>query len=322
MNNKLDIFCTLGPSTLNKKFLKFAKGKVSLLRLNMSHVSLEELKKNINFVKKNTNTPICVDTEGAQIRTKILKKKKLKINEKFKFFKQKTANHLYPYDVYDKLKIHDYLSIGFDDLAAKIISINPKFITLKVTSAGKLEDNKGVHVINRLIKLDFLTKKDLHAIEIAKKMNIRNFALSFTNNVEDIERFKKILPTQTKIYKIESKHAVQTFNKLIKIGDNFLIDRGDLSKEMSIENIPYIQRKILKKSKEFKNKKIYIATNFLESMIINKFPTRGEANDIYSSLEMGARGIVLAAETAIGNYPEESIIFLKKMMFAYKKNLN
>ena len=173
-----------------------------------------------------------------------------------------------------------------------------------------------------LIKLDFLTKKDLHAIEIAKKMNIRNFALSFTNNVEDIERFKKILPTQTKIYKIESKHAVQTFNKLIKIGDNFLIDRGDLSKEMSIENIPYIQRKILKKSKEFKNKKIYIATNFLESMIINKFPTRGEANDIYSSLEMGARGIVLAAETAIGNYPEESIIFLKKMMFAYKKNLN
>jgi pyruvate kinase len=319
MINKLDIFCTLGPSTLNKKFLKFAKGKISLLRLNMSHVNLKELKKNIIFIKKNTNIPICVDTEGAQIRTKIIKKKKLKINDQFKFFKKKSENHLYPYDVYDKLKIRDYLSIGFDDLVAKIISKNSEFITLKVTSSGLLEDNKGIHLINRFIKLDFLTKKDLSAIEIAKKMNIRNFALSFTNNAEDIKRFKKILPTQTKIYKIESKHAVKTFNKLIRIGDNFLIDRGDLSKEMSIENIPYIQRKILKKSQEYKNKNIFIATNFLESMITNKFPTRGEANDIYSSLEMGAKGIVLAAETAIGHYPEESVNFLKKMILAYKK---
>ena len=150
-------------------------------------------------------------------------------------------------------------------------------------------------------------------------MNIRNFALSFTNTVEDIKKFKKILPTQKKIYKIESKNAVKTFNKLIKIGDNFLIDRGDLSKEVSIENIPYMQRKIVKISKQYKNKNIFIATNFLESMMKNKFPTRGEANDIYSSLEMGARGIVLAAETAIGNYPKESILFLKKMMLTYKK---
>ena len=80
-----------------------------------------------------------------------------------------------------------------------------------------------------------------------------------------------------------------------------------------------MQRKIVKKSKEYNNKNIFIATNFLESMMKNKFPTRGEANDIYSSLEMGAKGIVLAAETAIGNYPKESILFLKKMMLTYKK---
>jgi len=319
MNKKLDIFCTLGPSSINKNFLKFAKGKVSLLRLNMSHINLKELKRNIGFIKKNTNIPICIDTEGAQIRTKIKKQKSFKINEEFKIFKQKGDNQLYPYDIYDKLKIRDYLNIGFDDLVAKITSKNSKFITLKVTSAGKLENNKGVHVENRFVKLSFLTKKDLDAIEIAKKMNIRNFALSFTNTVEDIKKFKKILPTQKKIYKIESKNAVKTFNKLIKIGDNFLIDRGDLSKEVSIENIPYMQRKIVKISKQYKNKNIFIATNFLESMMKNKFPTRGEANDIYSSLEMGARGIVLAAETAIGNYPKESILFLKKMMLTYKK---
>ena len=89
---------------------------------------------------------------------------------------------------------------------------------------------------------------------------------------------------------------------------------------MSIENIPYIQRKILKKFQKYKNKNIFIATNFLESMITNKFPTRGEANDIYSSLEMGAKGIVLAAETAIGHYPEESVNFLKKMSLKFIHN--
>ena len=105
----------------------------------------------------------------------------------------------------------------------------------------------------------------------------------------------------------------------MKIGKNFLIDRGDLSKEISIENIPFVQRKILKTSKQFKNKNIYIATNFLESMILNKYPTRGEANDIYNSLEMGAKGLVLAAETALGKYPEKTVNFLKKKIKSYNK---
>ena len=192
-------------------------------------------------------------------------------------------------------------------------------MTLKVFSAGRLENNKGVHVENRSVKLDFLTKKDLQAIEAGKKLNIKNFALSFTNSVSDIIKFNKILPTQRKIFKLESKQAIETFHMIIKVGNNFLIDRGDLSKEILIENIPYIQRKILKTAKKFKNKNIYIATNFLESMIENKFPTRGEANDIYNSLETGAKGLVLAAETAIGHYPKEAVTFLRKMILVYQK---
>ena len=83
--------------------------------------------------------------------------------------------------------------------------------------------------------------------------------------------------------------------------------------------MPFVQRKILKVSRKFRNKNIYIATNFLESMILNKYPTRGEANDIYNSLEMGAKGLVLAAETAIGKYPEKTVNFLKKMINSFKK---
>ena len=103
---------------------------------------------------------------------------------------------------------------------------------------------------------------------------------------------------------------------MFKHGKDFLIDRGDLSKEVSIENIPYYQRKILSKAKK-DNKNIFVATNCLESMINNSYPTRAEANDIYNILELDAKGLVLAAETAVGKYPYESILFLKRMIKIY-----
>ena len=150
-------------------------------------------------------------------------------------------------------------------------------------------------------------------------MKIKNFALSFTNSVNDIKKFKDIFPFERKIYKIETIKAVKNIKSIIKNGKEFLIDRGDLSKETSVEDIPLIQRNIFSISNKYKNKKIYIATNFLESMITNKYPTRGEANDIFNSLEMGASGLVLAAETTIGKFPFETIVFLRKVINKFLK---
>ena len=99
-----------------------------------------------------------------------------------------------------------------------------------------------------------------------------------------------------------------------------MIDRGDLSKEVKVENIPIVQRNLFKLKKKFKNKKIFVATNLLESMLEKNYPNRGEANDIYNSLEMGAEGLVLAAETAIGKYPKDTVIFLQKLIKVFEKN--
>ena len=123
-----------------------------------------------------------------------------------------------------------------------------------------------------------------------------------------------------KIFKIETKNAIKEFRSLIKIGNNFLLDRGDMSKEVKIENIPKVQRKLFKIKKKFKGKQLFVATNLLKSMIINNFPNRGEANDIYNSLEMGSEGLVLAAETAIGKFPIDAVNFLKKMINSYSSN--
>ena len=111
---------------------------------------------------------------------------------------------------------------------------------------------------------------------------------------------------------------MKNLKSILKVGKNFLIDRGDLSKEIGIENIPVAQRKILKLA-NLKKKNIYIATNFLESMIQKNFPTRAEVNDIFNALELGAKGIVLAAETAIGKYPKDCINLVKKIFKSFKK---
>lgn len=317
---KKKIFCTLGPSTLNKTFLKYADKKVNLLRLNMSHIDIKDLQKHINFIKRYSKVKICIDTEGAQIRSKVQKEKIFKKKEILKIYKsQKNKFCLYPDIVFNSLKKKDILDIGFEGLKVQIKNIANNKCVCKVIETGKLENNKGIYITNRKIKLKYLTFKDLKAIEIAKKNHIKHFALSFVNSHKDIISFNKILKNQIKIFKIETKSAIKDLNKIIKFGDNFLIDRGDLSKEIGIENIPLAQRKILKLSNKRK-KNVYIATNFLESMISKNTPTRAEVNDIYNALELGAKGIVLAAETAIGNYPHECIDLLRKIFKIFEKN--
>ncbi len=314
---KKKIFCTLGPATLNRKFLKFTNRKIDLLRLNMSHVKLNSLDKLIKKIKKITKVPICIDTEGAQIRTKVLVSKKLRTGQKFYIHKNNGNFKVYPKEVFSKLKLKDNILIGFDNLSGKIIKVESDKIILKCLSSGLLETNKGIHVQNRRIKINFLTNKDFKAIEIAKKNKIKNFALSFTNNCEDIEKFNKLLPNKVKYFKIETKEALRNFRQMTKITNYFLIDRGDLSREVEISKIPIAQRFIFKN----KNKKnqVAIATNFLESMIKNPTPTRAEANDIYNSLEMGASALVLAAETAIGKYPISCVNFLLSIIKNFNK---
>ena len=314
-NKKIQIFCTLGPSSLNKKFLKFTTRKVDLLRLNMSHIKLENLKNIIKKIRSYSKIPICIDTEGPQIRTKVLKNKNFKIGSKI-IIKKNGSVSLYPRYIFDKLKKGDVLYIGFEGLIAVITVKNKDSVILKCLSNGWLENNKGVHIHNRKVKLNYLTEKDFKAIKIAKKMKIKNYALSFTNNYQDIEKFNKLIPNEKKYFKIETRKSINNFSSMIKKANYFLIDRGDLSKDIKIEEIPIAQRYLFNKKRN--NTEIAIATNFLESMVEKPFPTRAEVNDIYTSLEMGASALVLSSETAIGKYPEKCIEFLLRIIKKYR----
>ncbi len=319
---KIDIVVTLGPSSVNKQFLNFIDNKVSLVRLNMSHVKLQKLEKRISFIRKHCSVPVCIDTEGAQIRTKINKSKIIKISENKRVIINKVGGkfNLYPTMVFDQLRKDDVLDIGFEGLQLKILNKSKDIIKLVCLKPGILQNNKGVHITNRKINLNFLTTKDLKAINIAKKLKIKNFALSFTNSKNDLINFSKLFPLEKKFFKIETSRGIKNLKFFFKNEKNFLIDRGDLSKDIGIESIPIAQRHIFKLSKKYRNIKVAIATNFLESMIEKPYPTRAEVNDIYNALEMGASGLVLAGETAIGKYPIECVKLLLKIVKVFKKN--
>jgi len=319
MKKNIKIFCTLGPSTLNKDFLKFSNQKISLLRINMSHVEMHGLKQMLKFIMKFSKVPICIDTEGAQIRTRTRRKRFIKKNKKLKIFKKSNDFMIYPPEAFNKVRLNDILNIGFDGLEVQIIKKSLSKIICKTLNEGILDNNKGIHVVNRFIKLNFITEKDKEAINIAKQMQIKHFALSFTNSKNDIHKFSKLLPGVNKIFKIESKTAIKNLNEILSSGSSFLIDRGDLSKNISTVMLPAIQRKIFKNAIR-KKKKVYVATNFLESMGEKKYPTLAEANDIYNTLEMGGAGLVLASETAVGKYPKECVNFLRKMIKTFNKN--
>lgn len=319
------IICTLGPSSFDKKILnKLKKEKVDIFRINLSHTRRENILTTIKYLKKNKVKNICIDTEGAQIRTtKVKKKIYLKLNKIIKLTSdskkiQKNCIFLTPNFNLMSLKVGTIIKVGFDNLIISILKKpkNKNFILAKVISSGFLENNKGVHV-NQNILLSPLSKKDKYAIKVAKNNGVNIFALSFANNSDNVLLIRNLIGKKSfLISKIETKSAVKNLKSICLMSDAVLIDRGDLSRYFEIEKIPPTQEKIIKIAKK-NNTPVYVATNLLETMIKNSEPTRAESNDIFSTLKQGASGLVLAAETAIGSNPIECVSFLKKCLKVY-----
>ena len=312
------LFITLGPSTLNKKFLNSINSKyVKLLRINLSHTKIKDLKKIVLFIRKYSNIDICFDTEGAQVRTSkvINDKKQLIRNQIVHINKSNISNShitLTPNNIYKKLKLGDTLDIDFNSAKIKVIDENSSIYKCKVIESGSIGSNKSVSV-SRSINIPPFTDKDIKAFELANNLNIKNIALSFTSSEQDIKKLRKYFENDITITsKIESKKGLLNLNKILNEANNILIDRGDLSKEIPLPLIPKKQKEIISAANQ-RNVPVFVATNLLESMVTKKEPTRAEVNDIYNTLVDGADGLVLAAETAIGNYPTECIDMIIKV---------
>ena len=324
---KIKIICTLGPASFKKKVLQnLKKQKIDIFRINLSHTNENQIESRILYLKKNNIKNICLDSEGAQIRTTACKKKYfLKLNKIVNIFNDDNFSNdknisMYPSFNISSIKKGTKIYIGFNNLCLEIKKINKdkNYLISKVIKSGFLESKKGVH-ININIKLPALTKKDIYAFKLSKKYNINYFAISFVNSHHDIEDVKKIVGSKAFIIsKIETKNSLYNLLRITKVSNALLIDRGDLSRYIPIEQIPIAQEQVIKFTNKHK-KPTYVATNLLETMIKETQPTRAESHDIYSTLKQGAKGLVLAAETAIGNDPVGCVKFLEKSINSFFK---
>ena len=319
------IIATIGPSC-NKieNLLKLKKAGVSIFRVNMSHSTIEDLKKIGRICLKN-NIEIGLDTEGAQIRTNILGKSfiNLRKGEIFKIFhpsekdKTKTSFTLYPYEIFTQIEEGFILRFDFNGACVRVIKKDNLFLECETISSGEVGNNKGVDILNKRIYLPDFTEKDFQAFELLDDLNIKDVFLSFCQSKEAVVKLKNLSNNVRVISKIENKKSIHNLHGICEVSDALLIDRGDLSREINIMDIPFAQRGIIKVSNSY-GKPCYVATNVFESLIEGNLPTRAELNDVVGSLEMGAEGIVLAAETAIGKKPLLSVEIVAELMHRYK----
>jgi pyruvate kinase len=142
--------------------------------------------------------------------------------------------------------------------------------------------------------------------------------MSFANRADDVRLMRRLCgPGAEIIFKIESPAGVRNLDGILEVADEILIDRGDLSRRVPIEQIPFLQRRIIAMARS-RGWAVYVATNLSESMVTTQSPNRAEVNDVVSTLEMGASGLVLAAETAIGNYPVEAVAMVRALISGFE----
>src|SRR3989344_2615510 len=311
---QVKILATLGPASMDKSVVqKMDQAGVDIFRVNLSHTQVRDIPRIINALRSWTNKPIALDSEGAQIRTGKFKNNKVEIKpyslvtlHPATTRGDSTKIPLYPINPAKIFKPGDLIYIEFDSVILQGTAIRSGQFLARTLSGGVIGSNKAV-AMDRVINLPPFTKKDLAAFSLAKKLKITDIGFSFADSPHAVQSLRKLFPYPLSVIsKIESRTGIRNLKEIAKESDAVLIDRGDLSRDVPLQELGLAQRYILNLAKGL-DTPVYVATNLLESMIHSLQPTRAEINDITSTLLAGANGLVLAAETAIGKYPVESV---------------
>ncbi len=316
-----EILCTLGPASFNPWVIeRLEELGVGIFRINLSHTKANELSKLITDIQACTDVPICLDTEGAQIRTGDFSEERIELveNSVVLGFRECVEGgsdgfNFYPAKIVDVLQVGDFISIDFNSVLVQVTAQDADGVAMRVINGGMIGRNKAV-TVDREILLDPLTENDRESLAIGRRFKLRHFALSFASCRDDVELIRTLTDEGAFIIsKIESLAGLSQLSEIAEASDALLIDRGDLSRQVPLERIPEVQKAIISTAKGM-DRKVYVATNLLESMINLPSPTRAEVNDVYNTLVDGADGLVLAAETAIGAYPIECASMIVKLI--------
>lgn len=328
---KTKIVATLGPATSTKEVLtQIIEAGVNVCRVNFSHGSYDDHEKTINIIReisieKKLNVAILADLQGPKIRVGEIENNGiiLENGKDIIFTSTKCVGNLtkvyISYQNFPK-DVSPGETILLDDgkLNLVIKSTNKKDeVIATVVHGGKLSSNKGVNLPNTKISLPCLTPKDIEDLNFALKMNISWIGLSFVRTARDIIELKHLI-TEAKsdarvVAKIEKPEAIKEIDDILKVTDALMVARGDLGVEIPFQQVPLIQKMLVKKSMKA-GKPVIIATQMMESMIENITPTRAEVTDVANAVLDGADAVMLSAETSVGKHPVKVIESMVKII--------
>ncbi|MBI3299562.1 MAG: sulfate adenylyltransferase [Elusimicrobia bacterium] len=321
----IKVICTVGPTSLQEAVLRgFAARGVFLVRINLSHVPLEEIERYIQALK-GCGIPIAIDTEGSQIRTGMMPgggAVQFLNNELVRIHGREMrcgAYDLYftPTDIIQFFRPGDLIALDFNSVLLRVEDISQcrsaGFISCRVIIEGSVGSRKGVHCDLPGRVMPPFSEKDRAAVKLAKKHGIKHFTLSFMDSAQQVQEFKRLYPEAVTYAKIETLSGLRDVDAILQEADGILIDRGDLSREVPIERIPLIQRHLIQRACEA-GKEVFVASNLMETMASELKPSRAEANDIVSTILSGVTGFVLTKETAVGKYPVETVNMMNALV--------
>ncbi len=329
---KTKIICTIGPAVGSvEKIAKLIDAGMDAARLNFSHGTHEIHKQYIENIReagkiKGKMIAIIQDLPGPKIRVgklangSVLLKEghTIKITSRDTLGTDGIISTNYPQLIND-LSHNEKILLDDGNLELKVISKEPvnDEIECEVLRGGILKEKKGLNLPHTKLNLLSLTAKDIIDLDFGLANNIDFVAMSFVRAAEDIVQLREILTSRNKnipvIAKIERPDAVKNIDSIIKEADFIMVARGDMGVEISTEDVPVIQKMIIRKCNEA-IKPVITATQMLESMIENPTPTRAEASDIANAILDGTDCVMLSAETSTGEYPVLAVSTMKKII--------
>lgn len=328
---KTKIVATLGPASSSKEVLReMMIHGVDVCRLNFSHGAyqsyidlirtIRELNEELGFT-----TAILADLQGPKLRVGEMEDGPIELADgselvitteavKGRPGLVSTTYQQFPKDV----KVGELVLMDDGKLRMEVVATDGKTkVTTRVINGGILSSNKGINLPNTKVSLPCLTEKDLADLDFALEQDVDWIGLSFVRNAQDIAQLKSIIAKREKharvVAKIEKPEALLQIDEIIQESDALMVARGDLGVEIPMEQVPLVQKDIIRRCL-LRNRPVIVATQMMESMITNITPTRAEVNDVANAVLDHADAVMLSAETSVGKHPVEVVKAMNRIL--------
>lgn len=326
---KTKIVATIGPATESPEMLsQLIKAGMNVARLNMSHGDHAEQGArivNIRKVAKELGTPVAIlfDLSGPKIRTGTYTTERITIEtgQELILTSQEIVGDAKRFYVnYPKLpqEVKEGSVIMLDDGKKKLVvkRVEDTEIYCRVEVGGELKGKRGVNVPGAYLSISSITEKDMIDLAFGMKNDVDMVALSFVRRVDDVQRLKELLKEAGKkipvIVKIETQEAIDNLSAILAVADGAMVARGDLAVEVPTEQVPLLQKRIIREANAL-GKPVITATQMLESMIQSPVPTRAEVSDIANAIFDGTDAVMLSEESTLGKYPVEAVEMMARI---------